>query len=78
MAVKTLTITASAYDRLAALKRPGESFSEVIERIVAARSVRDLVGVLDPRAAAALARGAAAARRDLDRHAARSGRSMRE
>ena len=42
MATKTLTITESAYERLAAEKRPGESFTDVILRLTKKRSLFDL------------------------------------
>jgi len=41
MAVKTITVTEDAYEALAALKREGESFSDVIRRL--ARGSRSLL-----------------------------------
>lgn len=46
MAVRTITITTDAYRNLARLKREGESFTELINRITAGTSPLDLVGVL--------------------------------
>ena len=37
MSVKTVTLTKDAYDALAAVKREGESFSEVVRRLTGSR-----------------------------------------
>lgn len=45
MTVKTVTLSADAYEALAALKRPGESFSEVVRRLTRKnRSLLDFAG----------------------------------
>ena len=49
MAHKTLTISEEAYDALAALKKEGESFTELIKRITAPlrkKKLSEFIGVL--------------------------------
>ena len=46
MATKTISITESAYNRLANLKREHESFSIVIERMTKKKSLSDFYGIL--------------------------------
>ncbi|WP_322741369.1 antitoxin VapB family protein [Fervidicoccus fontis] len=43
--MKTITISIDAYEALSKLKRPGESFSDVILRLTKRRSLLDLAGV---------------------------------
>ena len=52
MGTKNIAISDEAYQRLKALKKPGESFTEVIERMTRSRGVLDLAGILSPRQAA--------------------------
>ena len=55
MPVRTLTVTEDAYARLAAEKRPGESFTDVLLRLTARRSLEDLAAALSPREVSGLA-----------------------
>lgn len=51
MATKTINLTEGAYARLHALKREGESFSDVVDRLTGKFALVDLVGILDERSA---------------------------
>jgi predicted CopG family antitoxin len=46
MGSKNIAISDEAYQRLKALKKPGESFTELIERITRSGAVMNLVGLL--------------------------------
>lgn len=52
MGTKNIAISDEAYQRLKALKKPGESFTEVIERMTRSRGILELAGTLSPRQAA--------------------------
>jgi len=71
MAVKTITITEEAYRRLARLKREGESFSDVIIRMSAGRSLLEFAGKLDPEAGDRTSEEVERMRREVDRRVRR-------
>lgn len=68
MGVRTITVTGAAYERLAALKRPGESFTDVILRITGHRPIARLTELLSPAEAASVAEAAIAARDERRDH----------
>ena len=51
MARRTVRLTEGAYSRLAALKREGESFNDVVDRITNTVALLGLAGVLETREA---------------------------
>ena len=61
MATKTINLTEGAYARLYALKRDGESFSEVVDRLTGKFALLELIGILDEKAV----RGVRAAKREF-------------
>ncbi|MHB8587057.1 MAG: antitoxin VapB family protein [Thermoplasmatota archaeon] len=77
MAVKTLTITEDAYQRLASLKKTDESFSELIRRLVPRQPISDLIGALDAQEGAAMAASMTRTRRELDASAGRVAKGLR-
>ena len=46
MGTKNISISEEAYERLAALKKPNESFTEVVNRLTRKRSILELAGTL--------------------------------
>lgn len=64
MATKTLSITEAAYERLAAEKRPGESFTDVILRLTKKRSLFDLHKIVSKKEAESIAEAYLENRRD--------------
>jgi predicted CopG family antitoxin len=46
LATKNIAISEEAYQRLKALKKPGESFTDVIERMTRSRGILELAGLL--------------------------------
>lgn len=71
MATKNIAISEEAYQRLKALKKPGESFTDVIQRMTRTRGVLDLAGLLSAAQAkelsARVAEGRAESSRRLQR-----------
>jgi predicted CopG family antitoxin len=45
MGTKNITISEEAYERLAALKKPNESFTDVVNRLTRKRSILELASV---------------------------------
>jgi len=64
MGARTISLSEDAYQALATAKRPGESFSDVVRRLARRRSLTDLVGVVDRKAAEAIADAIEANRKD--------------
>lgn len=46
MGTKNISISEEAYERLAAMKGPNESFTEVINRLTKKKSILELAGIL--------------------------------
>jgi predicted CopG family antitoxin len=70
MGTKNIAISDEAYQRLKALKKPGESFTEVIERMTRSRGVLELAGILSPQQAAKVKEEVREMRKDSSRRLA--------
>ncbi len=77
MSVKTITVTIEAYRKLRRAKRPGESFTDVINRIMGGPSVLELAGILDDEAGARMGEAIREIRRDFDDRLERTTEAMK-
>jgi predicted CopG family antitoxin len=70
MSSRTIAVERSAYERLKAARHPGESFTDVINRLLAGREPRlaDFVGLFGRKAADAIAESVAKMREEEVRH----------
>ncbi len=57
MGARNISISDEAYSRLLAMKRSGESFTDVVNRLAGKRSILELAGILTPREAEELRLG---------------------
>ena len=66
MGTKTISLEDSAYGKLKAAKRPGESFSDVVHRVIGSRepSLLEFTKLLDRKASEELARAIARMRNE--------------
>ena len=72
MGTKNIAISDEAYQRLKALKKPGESFTEVIERMTRSRGILELSGILSKREASRVSEVVRETRRESSRHLRRT------
>ncbi len=56
MGVRTIAVTDDVYERLRAIKRPDESFSELLKRLVGRPSLFELADAISPEQAAVIER----------------------
>lgn len=77
MATKTISLSEDAYERLKALKREGESFSDVVRRLTRTVDLREFHGVLSEESGAevadAIAEGRARRNEEHERRVERLG-----
>ena len=64
--VRTVNLTDDAYARLSSLKKEGESFSDVVNRLTGKHAIRQLFGVLSPAQGKAMASAVKSSRRRMD------------
>ncbi len=76
MGTKTINLSDEAYARLHGLKREGESFSDVVNRLAGKQAILDIVGILSPGEAAGLRTAALGTSRRLRTGLDRAGREL--
>ena len=68
MATKNIAVSEEAYQRLKTLKKPGESFTDLIERMTRNRGILELSGVLSKAEATAVRGRIREVREESSRH----------
>lgn len=63
MAFRTVSLSEDAYDRLASMRKPGESFSDVVRRLTRGRSITELSGLWTKAEAESVSKAMAEARK---------------
>ena len=72
MGSKNISISEEAYQRLASLKKPNESFTQVINRLTQRRSILELAGTLSEQEAAEITENINLLRRDSEKSLTRN------
>jgi len=78
MGKRNISISDEAYSRLPSLKRPTQSFTDVINRLAGKRSLLELAGILTGREAEELRRSVGEVRAGSRKRLDRSVRRMRQ
>jgi len=78
MGTKNISISDEAYQMLKALKKSGESFTDVIERVTRKGSVLELAGMLSEREVATIERYVKEVRKRSSQRLARTAKEFRE
>jgi len=78
MGTKNISISDEAYQMLKALKKSGESFTDVIERVTRKGSVLELAGMLSEREVATIERYVKEVRKRSSQRLARTAKKFRE
>lgn len=55
MSTRTIALAEDAYEALFRMKRPGESFSDIVRRLTRRRSLTELADIMDRKAGDAVA-----------------------
>ena len=72
MGTKNIAISDEAYQRLKALKKPGESFTEVVERMTRSRGILELSGILSKQEALRVSEAVRESRKESSKHLRRT------
>jgi predicted CopG family antitoxin len=67
MGSKNISISEEEYQRLASLKKPNESFTQVINRLTQRRSILELAGALSEQEAAEITENITLLRKDSEK-----------